>query len=190
MSVESKIGIEIFKNVTKAIAESDNLEIMCNHLAHLMVTTLSIKGCAIFVLNPDNEELEMLASFGLSTQYLAKGTIHAPKSIAETLKGKPVIIPDISKEKNIQYPVEAKNEGIAAIISIPIIFLNENIGALRLYHSEIWDVSIQDLDSLKALADNIGLAMAYTRLYNAIYSILEIIGHSLPKELLTEFSKK
>ncbi len=37
MSVEEKIDIEIFKVVFRAIAESDNLEIMANHLTQLLV---------------------------------------------------------------------------------------------------------------------------------------------------------
>jgi hypothetical protein len=46
---------------------------------------------------------------------------------------------------------------------------------LRLYHSEPWDISNRDLDSLQLLADNVGLAMMYTRLLNALQSIKDTI---------------
>ena len=62
------------------------------------------------------------------------------------------------------------------------IFLNEIIGALRLYHHEVWNISQQDLDSLHLLAENIGLAMTYTRLLNAVKSIAEIVQVALPAE--------
>ncbi len=184
MNTETKINIEIFKTVTKAIATSNDLDIMCNHLAQLLVTTLDIKGCGIFILNPEIGELELLASFGLSAKYLSKGQIRASESISDTFGGKPVVISDVNEDKTLQYPEEAEKEGIAAIVSIPIIFLGEVIGTLRLYHHQVWNIADQDLDSLILLGENIGLAMTYTRLLNAVQSIDEVINSSLPKELL------
>ena len=187
MSPEEKISIDIFKTVTKAIAQSSNLDIMANHLTQLLVSALEIKGCAIFVLIPDTKELIILASFGLSPRYLSKGPIQADKSIAATLEGKPVIVPDVWQDSGLQYPDEAKKEGIASILSVPIVFLNEVIGALRLYHHEVWHISDSDLESLHLLAENIGLAMTYTRLLNAVQTINEVAGMALPKDLISSF---
>jgi signal transduction protein with GAF and PtsI domain len=189
MSTEAKITIDTFKTVTKAIAQSDNLDIMTNHLAQLLVAALDIKGCAIFVLDPQTKELEILASFGLSPYYLTKGPVAADKSFSANLRGKPVIVADVGKGENIQYPEEAKKEGITAILSIPIVFLSEVLGALRLYHREVWDISEQDLDSLHLLAEHIGLVMTYTRLLNAIQSINEVINMALPADLLPGLRK-
>ena len=164
MSEDTKITIDVFKTVTKAVAQSENLDIMSNHLAQLLVAALAIKGCAIYVLEHETKQLQQVASFGLSPKYLMKGPIEADKSLAINLEGKPVIISDLSEDINLQYPDEAKQEGIAAILSIPIVFLGEVIGALRLYHHEVWHISEQDLDSLQLLAETIGLAMSYTSL--------------------------
>jgi signal transduction protein with GAF and PtsI domain len=161
MSVEEKIDIDIFKVVFRAIAESDNLEIMTNHLTQLLVAALDIKGCTLFALNQESEELEVLASFGLSMKYLHKGP----------LLTKPIVIRDVNKTDLLQYPDDAKNEGVGAIISVPIIFNSNAIGALRLYHHDAWEISDKDIDSLLVLAENIGLAMTYTRLLNAIQTI-------------------
>ena len=171
MSVEEKIDIEVFKVVFRAIAESDNLEIMANHLTQLLVAALDIKGCTLFALNQESKELEVLASFGLSMKYLHKGPLLTGKSIGATLKKKPIIIQDVNKTDLLQYPEDAKNEGIGAIISVPIIFNTNAIGALRLYHQAAWEISEKDIDSLLVLAENIGLAMTYTRLLNAIQTI-------------------
>jgi len=171
MAVEDKINIDIFKVVTRAIAESDDLGIMVNYLTQFLAGALDIKGCTIFALNIETKELEVLASFGLSINYLNKGPILSIKSIGAVAKGEPVVISDITKTDRLQYPEEAKKEGIGAIVSIPIIFSGLNIGALRLYHYEPWDISEQDLDSLLLLGENIGLAMTYTRLLNALQAI-------------------
>ncbi|MDH4012008.1 MAG: GAF domain-containing protein, partial [Desulfobacterales bacterium] len=65
MVAEDRINMDIYKVVTRAIAASDNLEDMATQLTQLLVGALGIKGSTIFVLNPDTEELEALASFGL-----------------------------------------------------------------------------------------------------------------------------
>ncbi|MBW2412324.1 MAG: GAF domain-containing protein [Deltaproteobacteria bacterium] len=171
MAVEEKIDIDIYKVVFRAIAESDNLEIMANHLTQLMVAALEIKGCTLFALNPETDELEILASFGLSMKYLNKGPLLSGKSIGATLKREPVVIRDVQNTDRLQYPDDAKSEGIGAIISVPIIFNTYAIGALRLYHHSSWEISEKDVDSLLVLAENIGLAMTYTRLLNALQTI-------------------
>jgi signal transduction protein with GAF and PtsI domain len=191
MASESRINIEIFKSVTRAIAHSDDLDIMSNHLAQLLTAGLDIKGCAMFVLNAVTEELEILASFGLSAKYLTKGPLNMPKSITETFQGHPVVISDIGKKsKRLQYPEEARKEGIAAIVSLPIIHLTEVIGVLRLYHYDPWDVSDQDLESLQILAGIIGLAMTYTRYHNAVHAIAEVVGQTFQVELKARLGKR
>jgi signal transduction protein with GAF and PtsI domain len=171
MPVEEKINIDIYKVVFRAIAESDNLEIMANHLTQLLVAALEIKGCTLFALNPETQELEILASFGLSMKYLNKGPLLTGKSIGAILKREPIVISDVKISDRLQYPDDAKYEGIGAIISVPIIFNNKVIGALRLYHHNTWEISDKDIDSLLVLAENIGLAMTYTRLLNALKTI-------------------
>jgi len=182
MTSKDIIDVEIFKIVSKAIATSDNVEVMTHHLCQLLVAALEIKACAIFALNPSSKELENIANFGLSPSYLTKGPVLADKSISSALMGKPVIIRDISQGKSLQYPDEAQREGIAAILSIPIPFSSEVLGVLRLYHQNVWDISDRDVDSLLVLAEHIGLSLRYTRLLNALQSIQQAI-QDLPLEL-------
>ena len=175
MAVEDKISIDIYKVVTRAIAESDNLANMANQLTRLLVGALGIKGCTIFVLNPETEELETLSSFGLSINYINKGPILVSKSIDHQSRLEPMVIQDVATSNRLQYPEDAQKEGIKAILSLPITLYGKFIGALRLYHYEEWEISQRDIDSLMILAEHIGLAMMYTRLLNAVQSVKETV---------------
>ncbi|MEJ5357287.1 MAG: GAF domain-containing protein [Desulfobacterales bacterium] len=175
MELQKKIDFGVFKLVFRAMAESDDLEIMANHFAQLLVATLDIKGSAIFVLNPQTSELEHLASFGLSMNYLHKGPVKRDRSLAESIHGKPTVIRDTQESDRLQYPEDAKKEGIRAIVSIPIRFADKVIGALRLYHREVWDIPEEDLDSLMVLAEGLGLAMTYTRTASALKTIRQTV---------------
>lgn len=175
MSAQDRIGMEIFKVVTRAIAESDNLDIMADQLTQLLAGALDIKASTIFVLDPETKELEVLASYGLSLEYLNKGPLWADKSIGCLITGQPVVVRDVTATDRLQYPEDAKREGIASIISLPIRFLGEDVGTLRLYHHQVWDISPPDLDSLLLLAEIIGLALMYTKLNIALYTIKDVI---------------
>jgi GAF domain-containing protein len=180
MVAEDRINMDIYKVVTRAIAASDNLEDMATQLTQLLVGTLGIKGSTIFVLNPATEELEALASFGLSINYMNKGPILIKKSLDHQLRGEPIIIQNVTKSDRLQYPEDAQKEGIRAIVSLPIHLHDKLIGVLRLYHYEQWDVSERDLDSLMVFAENIGLALMYTRLLQALKSVKETVDEVHP----------
>lgn len=175
MSADKKIDFNVFKVVFRAMAQSEDLEIMTNHLAQLLVAALEIKGCTIFALNPETDELEMLASFGLSMHYVHKGPVLTDKSLAGDSLGEATIIPDVNKTNRLQYPEDAKKEGIGAIVSIPIRAREKVIGALRLYHHDAWNISDEDVDSLLVFAESIGIAMNYTRVLKALKTIDDVI---------------
>jgi transcriptional regulator with GAF, ATPase, and Fis domain len=176
MGKQEHIDIDLFKVVTRAITHSDTLDAMTAYLSQLLVASLGIKGCSVFAVNPETEELEILGSFGLSVRYLNKGPVLSKRSIARTIKGDPVVVTDIEDAKTLQYPEEAKKEGIRAIASLPIKLYDKVIGALRLYHHDVWKLSSRDLDSLLVLTEVIGLAMVYMRLYHALQVVKEAAG--------------
>jgi transcriptional regulator with GAF, ATPase, and Fis domain len=180
MVAEDRINMDIYKVVTRAIAASENLEDTATQLTQLLVGALGIKGSTIFVLNPVIEELEALASFGLSVNYMNKGPILVKKSLDHQLIGKPIVIRDVTKSDRLQYPEDAQKEGISAIVSLPIRLHGKLIGVLRLYHYEQWDISERDLDSLMVFTENIGLALMYTRLLQALKSVKETVDEVHP----------
>lgn len=168
MSSQDRIDIDIFKVISRSIAESNNLQDMCDHLTQLLVMAMEIKGAALFVLNPDSGELEILSSIGLSLNYLNKGPILIDQSIDRQLRREPIVIEDVTASDRLQYPEDARREGIGAIVSVPVQIRGRIIGRLRLYHYEPWQISERDLDSLQSLAEIIAVAMEYTRMANIL----------------------
>ena len=109
-----------------------------------------------------------------------KGPILVKKSLDHQLRGEPIVIRDVTKSDRLQYPEDAQKEGISAIVSLPISLHGKLIGVLRLYHYEQWDVSERDLDSLMIFTENIGLALMYTRLLQALKSVKETVDEVHP----------
>ncbi|HDZ24416.1 MAG: GAF domain-containing protein [Thermoplasmata archaeon] len=189
MAREQKLNLEVFKVVCKALSHSDDLTTMAEHFTQLLVGVLEIKGSTIFVLNPETKELEILASFGLSTAYLNKGPVMLDKGICAFAAEEPIIIPDVSKDDRLAYPEEAKKERIRSIVSVCIPFRDHIIGGLRLYHNQSWYISEEDLSYLLLLAENLGLLIMFTRLVRTLESINQVMAN-VPKELNFPFIQK
>jgi GAF domain-containing protein len=176
MADQPKIDLELYKLFVKTISDANHIEEMSTRLTQILVGALGIKGAALFILDPEREELELLSSAGLSMDYVNKGPILVDKSITIGPNREPVVIMDVHSSEKIQYPEKAREEGVRAIVSYPVTMRGKIIGSLRLYHSQQWDISKEDLDFVEALAQTTGLALMYFRVANAVGSVKEVVG--------------
>lgn len=175
MTDKNRIDVGVLKLLFDAITGSTQLETMANRMTQLLVGSLGIKGATIFMVNPEFESLEVLATSGLSMNYVRKGPVLVDKSLKLASNREPVVISDVSKSDKLQYPENAKAEGIQAIVSLPITLHGVIVGALRLYDSAVWEVTEHDMEYLQVLAQNLGIAMMYFRLATALLSVKDSV---------------
>lgn len=164
MSHHHKIDLEKYQLIVETVFDANNPTLLGSQVAHLLVSIMGVKGATIFVVNPGTESLEILATEGLSIGYVNKGPILVDKSIKLPSNINPVIIADTRSSDLLQYPEKAEKEGIRSIVSLPINLRGKIIGALRIYHSEPWEVSELELSYLRLLTLNLGMALRYFRL--------------------------
>jgi GAF domain-containing protein len=131
-----------------------------------IVKLINVKACTIFLLDKSRNKLDVSASHGLSEVYLRKGPLDADKSIAETLDGQIVLIHDTSDDSRVQYPEEAKKEGIASVLSVPMTVKGQIIGVLRIYTAEQRNISDDEYKLISGLADMGGIAIDNARMYD------------------------
>jgi GAF domain-containing protein len=115
---------------------------------------------------------------------LDKGPISSLKSIAESIKEGPVAIYDVADDPRLQYPEEAKKEGIASILSVPITVHDRVIGALRVYTAEPWEFTLVDVNFVHAVAQIAGMAIDLCRLNKGYKSSIEILKTMRDPKLL------
>ncbi|WDP92577.1 MAG: GAF domain-containing protein [Desulfobacter sp.] len=161
---ENKLELEHFKMIVDAVFDQNNPTLMASRMTQMMVSVMGVKGVTIFAVNPRKQALEVLATEGLSIEYVNKGPILTDQSIRLAPNLKSVIIEDTLDSDQLQYPEKAEQEGIRAIVSLPVNLRGKIIGALRVYHSEPWKVSGGDLIYLNLLTRYIGMALRYFRM--------------------------
>jgi GAF domain-containing protein len=169
------INYETLLKVTKVISHSRNPEEVVLMTVESIKTALDVKGCSVFLINRKTDELEVAASYGLSDEYINKGPVSALRSIALSLQEGPVAIYDVSDDPRIQYPDAAKKEGIASILSVPIVVAGRLIGALRIYTSEHWEFTLEDVNFVQAMAQIAGMSIEMARQYKGLKDSIEIL---------------
>ena len=126
---------------------------------------MGAKGCSILLPKPDRKVLRHTVSHGLNRYTSKKGPVSADKSIAEALEGEAVFVLDATSDPRVQYPAENRKEGIASILSIPMMLRGETIGVIRVYTGEPYEFNPDDTYFVWAVANLGAIALENARLY-------------------------
>ncbi len=163
--------------IAAAVNSISSPEDILHSIVENVARVLGAKGCALMLLTPNRKILVHSADCGLSDRYLRKGPISADKSIAQALEGKPVAILDATKDKRIQYREEAKQEGIASMLSVPVRLRDEVIGVIRVYTAEPRQFTEDDIYFVSAVANLGAIALENARLYASLQRDYNALKH-------------
>lgn len=170
------ITYETLIRITKAISTIRDYEEIVLITVEGVTNALNVKGCTLFLFDLKRNELKLAGSYGLSADYLNKGPVSAMRSIAESLNDRePVAIYDVTDDPRIQYPEEAVKEGIASILSVPIIVGENLIGCMRVYTAESWEFTLNDVNFVQAVAQVVGMAIEMGRINKGLRESIDIL---------------
>lgn len=168
IAIENARHFKEFRNVCSVINSSLDAKEILNAIVKGAVSSLTVKACAIFLLNRAENKLEVGASYGLSEAYINKGPLDAEESMKASLSGKTVLVYDVTKDPRVQYPKQAQGEGIASILSVPITVKGNVIGVLRIYTSKPYKFFENEMEFISGLAEMGGIAIDNARMYDQL----------------------
>ena len=108
-----------------------------NTIVEKVAIAVGAKACSVMLLALDRKVLLHVASCGLSEEYLKKGVVSAEKSVGGALTGEAMTFLNVAEDERIQYRDEARREGIASILSVPMMFKGNAIGLIVVYTGEV-----------------------------------------------------
>jgi GAF domain-containing protein len=170
------INYETLVRITKAISTIQDPEEIVLISVEGVTHALNVKGCALFLFSEKSHELKLAGCYGLSNEYIDKGPVSSLKSIASSLQDRqPVAIYDVSDDPRIQYPDAAVDEGIASMLSTPIIIGDQLFGCLRVYTAEPWEFTLNDVNFVQAVAQVVGMAIEMCRVNKGLEESLDLL---------------
>jgi len=154
-----------FRDISKSIHSSTRVEEVLRLAVRKIAEALNARGSILRILNLKTGELELNAAYGLSDRYLSKGHVSSTKVIEEICQeNRAIIIQDVQTDPRVQYPKEAKEEGIKMMVDLPLFMGQNVVGILRIFFDEQQEFSEEELDFAIAIAEQCALAIDKARL--------------------------
>ena len=177
---EKRYREDTFDEIKTAISSTLNLRQVLDLIVEGVVKVMKVKGSSLSLLDNKREKLRVFAYSGLSREYVEKGPLEASKSISDTtLQGKHTWVENAAQDPRVQYPLEAMREGIASILSVPLLVRNKVIGALRVYTSEPRRFSEEEIKFFYGFAEQVALAIENARSYEDVKDEYEALRDDL-----------
>ena len=152
---------EVVKRMGLCVDLQDLLDTATRNAASLM----GVKGASIKLLDETRKKLIFSSTYGLSENYLAKGTIDIEKSPInrKIMEGSFLAMGRIEEADYFQYPEDIKKEGIASMVCLPLRVEKMPLGVFCMYSEISYDFSENDIKFFSLLSDLTALAIETLR---------------------------
>jgi len=167
--------------VTLAINSSLDEDKILLAMLERIVNELGYRAATLRLLDEEQDQLELKASYGLSETYLKKGAVDVAKSGIDrsVLTGEWVSIQDATHDPGFQYPAAAAAEGLASLLAVPLTHRDRAIGVLHVYTAEAHDFRDAEKAFVAAIANLGAQAIVRTRMFESFYRFAQQINTSL-----------
>lgn len=127
--------VELLSDISKAFAESLDLEETLRSIVKSLDTHLDLRRGTITLLDPETEMINITVAHGLSEKSKRLGTYRVGEGITGMVvqTGKEIIVPDISKDPRFLHKTRARRQTQGkeiAFCCVPIKLEGKTIGAL------------------------------------------------------------
>lgn len=152
------------------ITSSLEITAVLDRIAEAAASVLGCRAAAIRLIDATRSQVEFAASFGLSETYRDEVPNEYARSMLDrdTLRERVVHVPDIGADPRISRPDLARSEGIASMLSVPILGRTGPLGVLRAYGAAGHRFSTADAAYLQAVAAHGAVAIENAKAYRVV----------------------
>lgn len=166
---------EALFHVGQTIASTLNVDDALKAITRQACDLMGAKMASLLMLDETREWLDLRASYGAGAAYIKKPRLSVAESAlgAVVRRKKPLQIGNVQISSRYQNIEVARREQLVSLLSVPLLFRGEAIGALNVYTAESHSFSNEEVRVLAALAQLSGIAIEKARLYERIVDIEE-----------------
>jgi signal transduction histidine kinase len=167
--------IESLSSVSRTINSTLNLDEALRAVTREGSELMRARMCSLMLLDETREWLDLRASHGADDAYLNKPRL----GVAESLLGvvvrrkKALQVANVQADSRYQNVELARRENLVSLLSVPLVFAGQTIGALSVYTARPYNFSNEEIRILSALAELSAIAIEKARLYERIVDVEE-----------------
>ncbi|MDD5171071.1 MAG: GAF domain-containing protein [Syntrophales bacterium] len=159
---------KIISKISQTFEATKDMNTLLHMIVESAVQTMKGKAACLFLADEQSELYRSVAQVGLSENYLHAQEGQSEK-IAQLLKQEGhIYYRDAAMDPRLENRNIKKTEGIGSILVVPAIIRGHYIGVLTLYTSKIREFSPDEVEFLKVLAEQGGLAIENARLVESL----------------------
>jgi GAF domain-containing protein len=158
-----KKDFELLASVTEHLNSSLDIKEVLSLMTTEIAQAFDLQGVTIRLRAQDTKELKLVASHGLSEKYLNKGPVSSER-IQTVVKDRMELVDDVATY-DIDYKKERQEEGIAAMLHLPITIKGTVIGIMGLYSDTRRVIADDDIALISSIARQCGLAIQNASLF-------------------------
>ena len=171
--------------MVKEMGLCQELQAMLDSATRNAATIMGVKACSIKLLDEQRQRLRFSSTYGLSEDYVSRGSIDLAKSPINRsiIEGSYYAIGKIDQKDYFQYPEDIRKEGIASMLCLPLRVEKMVLGVLCVYSDVTHDFDDEDIDFFLLMADLTALAIEKLRSELNKTWFLEKAAHQLRSPL-------
>jgi signal transduction histidine kinase len=168
--------VRVGQTINSAINVDDALKVIAREATQL----LSAKMSSLLLLDDSRQWLDLRASFGAGQAYIEKPRLSVEESLVGIVvrRKKPLAIENVQISSRYQNVELARNEGLVSLLSVPLVYHDQAIGALNIYTGEPHSFSNEEMRIALALAELSAFAIEKARLYERVVDMEEHLRQS------------
>ena len=167
--------LETLVSVSQIINSTINLDEALEVVTREACQLMRAKVGSLMLLDESRQWLDLRASHGAGAAYTKKPRLSAEESLVGIVvrRKKPIQVENVQTSSRYQNVEVARQEGLISLVSVPLIFGGQAIGALSVYTGQPYQFSNEEIKILSALAELSAIAIEKARLYERIVDVEE-----------------
>ena len=158
--------IKALSKISKAIASDLYLEDILRLIVTVTAEVMGSNICSLMLIDEKNNELLIRATQSMSEGYNKKPPLKVGEGIAGKVakENKPMVVKDVTKEKEYKYKNIAEKEGLCSLLCVPLTVKGKVIGVVNCYTSTSHDFTETEIEVLTSIANQAAVAIENTEL--------------------------
>lgn len=167
--------LESLASVSRTINSTLNLDEALTVVTREACGLMQAKMCSLMLLDSTRTWLDLRASFGAGPAYVNKPRLSVEDSLVGGVvrRKKFVVVEDVRTSSRYQHVEIARQEGLVSLLSAPLMFNAEAVGALSIYTAAPYAFSNEEIRILTAFAELSAIAIEKAQLYERVMDVEE-----------------
>jgi signal transduction protein with GAF and PtsI domain len=172
------LQLETLSQVSDTVASNRLIDDMLQLIVTMTAQMMGSKICSVMLLDEQTGDLRIAATQSLSEEYRRKPHLKIGQSISgkAVQERRPIIVPDVTKERTYMYPDLAVKEGLCSLLSVPMLMRDKAVGVINSYTSVPHTFTSEDIRLMQTIANQAAIAIEHTTLMEKSFEMQEALA--------------